>query len=146
MAGNPGFKKVLRVSSVDPASGGFLASNWKQVPSKDVSMSFGADQLDDTNMKDNVGGWRSFVLGLEQWSINGTIVAQPGDANIALIRNSMLNRSDLWVQYLPNGTANLGDGFQGLVRVSTFDDSGSVDDLQMISFTLQGSGELSTAS
>ena len=145
MAGTAGFRKVLRISSDDPAGAGFLATSWKQVPSKDASLSNGADNLDDTNMQDNAAGWRSFVLGLLQWSINGNLIGKPGSADIAQVRDSMINRTQLWMQYLPNGIANLSQGYQGEVLVSTFDDSGSVEDLEMVSFTLQGTGSLETA-
>lgn len=109
------------------------------LPVKSASMSHGGDLLDDTEMATNAG-YRSRLYGLRDVSIQCEAVYDASDTALTAVRNGWLNRAVLnaggsgQVSYLPDGT----NGFKGDFVVESFDLSGDVDGLEMVSFTLQG--------
>ena len=147
MSGEAGYKTTVRVSEDDPAALGFdPAVSWKELPMKDANLTHNGEPLDDTNMKDNPDGWKTFVLGLLEWGVAGGLVRTLGDDASALVSAAQLNRTDLWAQYLPLGVTQLSEGFQGKVIIPTFGLNSSIADLQMRDLNLQGNGALAVAS
>lgn len=133
--GQAAYTKKVRVSTD--------GTNWEDVPATSPSLDLGGDVLDDTDLATNAG-YRSRVLGLHDWSVNCDSNYKTGNAALAMIRSAKLNRSQLHVQYLPDGT--VANGFQGQVVVENFNLSGEVGGLETAGITLQANGALSDAS
>jgi len=116
---------------------------WNDVPATTATLNQGGDILDDTDLATNAG-FRSRILGLHDWSVSITANWDASDAALIAIRDAWLNRTELYVQYLPDGqTAN---GFQGAVVVENFNLSGDVGGLETVEISLQADGALSAAS
>ena len=115
---------------------------YTDLPITSPSLSHGADILDDTELATNAG-YRSKIYGLLDWSVSGECQWVASQTALDAVRNAMINRSTLYVQYLPDGT--LGNGFEGQVRVESFDFSSPVDGAVTVSTTLQGTGALTQA-
>ena len=128
-----GYIKKVRVS-VDK-------SDWKDVPATSPSLNIGSTVLDDTVVGGD--GYKSRILGLHDWSVSCDSNYSTGNAALTLIRTASMNRSKLYVQYLPDGVT--AGGFQGEVVVETFNLSSGVDDLETVAITLQADGALAAA-
>lgn len=133
--GKAAYVKKLQVS----ADG---ATNWLDLPATSPSLEIGGDVLDDTDLATNAG-YRSRVLGLHDFSVNADSNWNGGNAAIALVRNAKLNRTGLFMRYLPDGTTTYG--LKGAVVVETFNHGGDVGDLETVSISLNGNGLLSPA-
>ncbi len=116
---------------------------WNDVPATTASLNQGGDVLDDTDLATNAG-YRSRALGLHDWSVSCTANYAPADTALTAIRDAWLNRTALYVQYLPDGTTT--NGFQGPVVVESFNLSGEVGGLETVEISLQADGALSAAS
>ena len=114
------------------------STTWTELPANSASLSLAGDVLDDTDFTST--GYRSRILGLRDWSVSGTINYDDGSAVIGELRSAWLNRTDMLVQYLPNGSV----GFQGTVVVESLDLSGDVGSLESMDFSLQAQGSLTT--
>jgi hypothetical protein len=136
MSGKAAYLKKVQVSTTG------VDGTWKNLPSTSPSLEIGGDVLDDTTLMNS--GYRSRVLGLHDFSVSADSNWEPDNDAIPLVRAAKLNRTDLYVQYLPDGvTASLG--LKGKVVVETFNMSGDVGDLESVSISLQGSGPLSVS-
>ena len=135
MAGQAAYIKKLKVSDDE--------ATWSDVPADSASLNQGGDVLDDTDLATNAG-FRSRLVGLHDWSISaeGNLVAS--DPALAQIRDAWLNRTVLYVQYLPDAT--LPNGFQGQVVVENFNLAGDVSGKETVSISLQAVGALAVAS
>ncbi len=135
--GNAAYKKKILVSITG-------TGNWVELPTMSPSLDFGGEVLDDTDTS-NVGdnGFRSRVLGLNDWSVNADSNWKPAHAGLTMVRNAKLNRSKLFVQYLPTG--EIAEGFQGPVVVESYNQSGEVAGLETVSIALQAAGALAPA-
>ena len=60
-----------------------------------------------------------------------------------MVRAAKLNRTALYVQYLPDGTT--ANGYKGKVVVENFNLSGDIGGLETVAITLQGDGALGAA-
>lgn len=135
MSGTAAYAKKLKVSTNQ--------STWYDVATTSPSLDLAGEVLDDTDLASNAG-FRSKVLGLHDWSVSGDANWAASNNALGAIRTAKLNRSALYIQYLPDGT--VGNGFQGEVVVESFNMSGEVGGLETVSFTLQGKGALGAAS
>jgi len=133
--GTPAYQKKVKVSTDGIA--------WNDLPATTSSMNHGGDLLDDTELATNAG-YRSRIYGLRDWSVSATCNWKSGDAALTAVRNAWLNRTDLFVQYLPDG--QVANGFEGPVRVETFNMSGDVGGLETVEISLQAAGPLGPAS
>lgn len=107
-----------------------------------AALNQGGDLLDDTNMATSPT-YRSRIYGLRDWSVTITLTYDTANAVQTVIRNAWLNRTELEVQYLPDGT--VGNGFQGVVLVESFNASGDVAALETVDVTLQANGAIAAA-
>ncbi len=117
-------------------------ATWLPLVATTGSLDFSTNVLNDTELATNVG-FNSKCYGLHDWSVSADNIAVIGNAALALVRNALLNRTTLFVQYLPDGDE--ANGFEGEVIVENFNQSGGVDDLETISMTLQGTGALQSS-
>ena len=131
------YKKKVRVSND-------VGVTWLEVPTSSPSLTYGAEALDTTDLAPGASvGYRSRLLGLLDWSISCDSFYDPADAALTAIRGAMLSRTDILVQYLPEGT--VVGGFQGSVVVETFSLSGEVAALETVAISLQANGALAAA-
>jgi len=118
-------------------------STWVEVEATSVSLNLGSDVLDATTFA-STSGWRSRVLGINDWSISIEATYAVSNTALTAIRSALLNRTTLYVRYLPDGTNT--NGFQGQVRVESFNSSGDVSSLETLSISMQGNGALGDVS
>ncbi len=113
----------------------------EDIPAISANLNHGGDVLDDTNMADiSATGMRSRLLGLRDWSISATMLYDTTITAVTLLRNAWLNRTELHVNYLPDGT--IANGFGGPVVVETFNMSGDVGGLEQVELSLLAAGDL----
>ena len=118
--------------------------NYIQVKATSVSLNLGSDVLDVTTFA-STEGWRSRVLGINDWSMSIEALFTTGsNTGISKIYSALTSRGTLYVRYLPDGTSS--NGFQGQVRVETFNMSGDVSSLETVSISMQGNGALGDVS
>ncbi len=103
-----------------------------------ASLNHAGDVLDDTDFTST--GSRSRILGLRDWSLS--VSANYGSTLAALnaIRSAWATRILLDVRYLPNGT----NGFEGQIRVESYNLAGDVGGLETVDVSLQATGALTT--
>lgn len=132
MSGKAAYLKKVQVSATG------VAGSWKNLPATSPSLEIGGDVLDDTTIIN--AGFRSRVLGLHDFSVNADSNFEPSNDALPLVRAAKLNRTDLFVQYLPDGT--ITHGVKGKCVVETYNHAGDVGDLETISISLQGNGAI----
>ena len=125
------YNKAVRITATG-------TTTWSVLPANSASLTLAGDILDDTDFSST--GYRSRILGLKDWSVSGTINYDDASVVVGELRSAWLNRTQLLVQYLPNGTV----GFQGTIQVESLDLSGDVGSLESMDFSLQANGSLST--
>jgi hypothetical protein len=103
-----------------------------------ASLSQGGEVLDDTAFMDTPDGLKSRLRGLNDCSLSITADYNSADAGQTAIYNAWLNRSEIWFQYLPNGT----NGFRFRGVVESFELSGEVAGKEQLSVSIQGDGGL----
>ncbi len=123
---------------------GTRMGEWCELPTDSPSLNFGAELIDDTELKNN-DGYRSRLFGLHDWSMNVDSMFESGDPGLICIRTALLARRNIIAQYLPNGVGALSDGLQGVCKVENYNFGGAVSGDEKIGITLQGSGNLSVA-
>ena len=134
-----GYTKKVQVSATG-------TSGWVDVPAENSSLERSGDVLDDTNLASPAAarGWRSRVLGLHDWSVSlgDCILSATAADNAALnlILQAWLDRSALYVQYLPTGATGAQLGVKGKCVVENYNTGGSVADKEMVNITLQADG------
>ena len=81
--------------------------------------------------------WTTRIQGRKDFGVtlSGHLVPTDTSGQNA-IRDAFINDTELWVQYLWNGTA----GFKGQVRVANFSSSAEVNGIVGFSATLEGTG------
>lgn len=119
--------------------------DFTDIPGISANLNHGGDVLDDTNFADiSATGMRSRLLGLRDWSVSGTLLYDTAAAGVVTtLRNAWLNRTELVVRYLPDGT--LANGFAGPCVVETFNMSGDVGGLEQVELSLLAAGDLVAA-
>jgi len=115
------------------------------IPATTSALSHAGDVLDDTNMRDiTTAGMRSRILGLRDWSLTATMLYDTISSSVVtILRDAWKNRTQLVVQYLPDGT--VANGFSGQCFVETFNMSGDIGGLEEVSLSLAAAGELDDA-
>jgi len=144
MTGSASYNKILRVSTTPQG----MSPSWANLPIESAELSEGATVIEDTHLV-ATSGYRTNILGLLNWSISAECVrtySGVGDTALDRVRSAMVNRTDLYIQYLPRGTSNLDDGVHGQVVIESFNQSGGLDDKEMVSISFQPVGRLDTAS
>lgn len=135
--GQAAYQKTINVSD----DGG---STNAEAPANTGNLNQGGDVLDDTEMSLS-HAFRSRLYGLRDWSVDMTLEYEPGSSTaFQILRDAWLNRNNVFVQYLPDGT--IANGFEGSTVVETFNMSGEVGGKETVEVTLQADGELSAAS
>lgn len=134
--GQAAYTKKVRVST-DQAT-------WHDVPTDSPTLNLGGEVLDDTDLSNSSTGFRSRLLGLHDWSVNCDSNFKTGNTALSTIRSAFLNRTVLYVQYLPDGV--IAGGFQGKVVVENFNLGGEVAGKETVGITLQANGALADAS
>ena len=118
--------------------------DFENVPTTTAALNHAGDVLDDTNMADiSASGMRSRLLGLRDWSVSGTLLYDSTVLAVTRLRDAWLNRTELFVNYLPDGT--VANGFGGPVVVENFNLSGDVAALEEVAFSLLAAGDLGVA-
>jgi predicted secreted protein len=104
----------------------------------DASMSISGDNIDITSF---TAEYISRIQGLKDGTYDLSGFYNSGDTlGQTVIKDSLINDTPLFVQYLPDGTT----GFQQEVKVSAFDISTTVSGAVELSITLEGNGAVST--
>lgn len=130
------YRKKVRVSTTG-------TSGWLDVPVTSPSLDFSGEVVDDTELATNAG-FRTRIHTLLDWSISCDSNFTTGNAALELIRNALLNRTEIFVQYLPTGATT--NGFQGKCIVENFNLTGEVGGIETVSITLQAVGALAASS
>lgn len=102
-----------------------------------ASLTEGGTVLEDTVFETGHSGYMSRLLGLNDVGMSLSGDYSTGAAQIA-IRYAKRNRTEIWFQYLPNGTA--GIKFRGVVE--SMEQNGEVNGKEQQSFTIAGDGGL----
>ena len=121
-------------------------SGWQDVPCESPSLEHNGEILDDTDFSAAAParGWRSKIIGLQGWMVNvGECNWAPNNQALTMIRTAFLNRTTLYVQYLPDGTT--ANGFKGEVKCESFNLGGDIAGKEMVTISLQGTGALGAA-
>lgn len=128
----PAYVKKIKISTDNTV--------WNDLPATSPSLSIGGDVLDDTNLATNAG-FRSRCLGISDFSVSADSIWLENNQALTDLRDSKLNRTTLYIQYLPKGIVD-GTGFTGQVVVESYEMTGDVAGLETVSISLQGNGTL----
>ena len=130
-----GKKALFKVSAVAGGAGAYNAVD----EINDISMSHSGGTLDTTKFNND---YMARIYGLKDvsFSLSGTWDADDTNGQVA-IRNAWLNETELWVQYLPNGTT----GFKAQVVVSSCEIKSAVAGRCDFSATLDLAGGVAPA-
>lgn len=122
-----GKRVVIKASTNDVTYNNVLELN-------DASLSAEGENIDVTEFGDD---WINRIQGLKDVSLSLSGFWAPADTTgQVVIRNSLINDTDLFIQYLPDGT----NGFKAPVKVATFEISAAVDGAVEVSIDLEGNG------
>lgn len=133
--GQAAYEKTINISSDS-------GSTWNEAPANSGGLDLGGDLLDDTKFT-NSAGYRSRIYGLRDWTLNLTLELEASDTAFTDLKEAWLNRNAIDMQYLPDGSTSTG--LEGPGKVESFNYSGDVGDKETVEVTIQGSGELVTA-
>ena len=112
---------------------------WNQLPATTANMSAEGDVLDDTDLRTT--GARSRIIGLLDWGVDGTLNFEPSIDGYADMKSAFYGRAVIWVRYRPDPDT-AGTGFCGPCVVENFGQSGGVEDLETVDFSLASNGIL----
>ena len=99
---------------------------------RDCQLTLGLGEADASRRKGN--GWRERIATLKEWGVSGQLVHEDNNTNIETIRNALLTRSVLLVEFLTKDE----EGFSGNVFVTRFDLSQNLEDVQVEDFEFVG--------
>lgn len=121
---------VVKVSVTAGGAGSYTAVD--EIGSCKMAWKGGSGDISDFGST-----WKSYLQTLKDatYSLEGTWDSADTNGQVA-IQSAFLNDIELWVQYLPNGTA----GWKQQVICTGFDLSEEVDGVCKVSITLQGTG------
>ena len=100
-------------------------------------------ELDGAMVDDSEFGvdWVQRILGVNDWKISCSGYLRPGDTlGQVAVRNSLINSTDLFAEYLPDNGVTALIGMKGQVIVTKFTAGAVHDSGQDVSIELQGSG------
>lgn len=115
-----------------------LEEEMHELPATTADFNAEGDALDDTDFRTE--GSRSRIIGLIDWSVSGTLNWEPGVDGYDTIQDAFYNRKVIWVEYDPDGSGTHALG--GPVVVESFSQTGGVEDLETVDFSLLSNGEL----
>jgi len=138
--GQAAFHKKITVASVEDESNPYepLPENMHEMPATTADFNAEGDALDDTDFRTE--GSRSRIIGLLDWSVSGTLNWEPGDAGYDTIQTAFYSRNVVWVNYDPDGSETYTLG--GPCVVESFSQTGGVEDLETVDFSLLSNDEL----
>ena len=138
--GQAAFYKKITVGSLEDESNPYepAPEDMDELPATTADFNAEGDALDDTDFFTE--GSRSRIIGLLDWSVSGTLNWEPGDAGYDTIQTAFYQRNVVWVNYDPDGneTHTLG----GPCVVESFSQTGGVEDLETVDFSLLSNDEL----
>ena len=102
-----------------------------------------ADQIEVTS-KDTEGGWKSYLAGMKEWSIDNDGAFVPTDESHKLLSDAFTN-GDLVCVKVSNKKTN-EDMFGGLAAVTDYPIEAPYDDAATYNLTLSGNGPLTDLS
>jgi len=126
--GLPGFKGELTIGS----GPGTVAGK-----AKDVTPDLSAGDIDISTRSGN--GWKEFIQGLKEWSVDVDHLWVPDDAAYTALQTAFLNGTSVDVQFLDETD---GYGWSGVAFVNGLKKAEPLDGAQMVSIKLRGTGEL----
>jgi len=102
----------------------------------DVSMNASGDEVEVTTRKGN--GWKQYLAGLKDATIEFEAVWDAGEAGYEAIRDAWLNRSNLGIRMLDGDFAVAGsEGLEGDFVVTGFQRNEPIGDKIAVSITLK---------
>lgn len=113
-------------------------TTWTDVLGLDnAQMGLGGENIDITEFGDD---WTRRIQGLKDntFTLSGNYL--PSDAGQSMIRDALLNDTELHIQFLPDGTT----GFQQEVKVASFQPSATARGKVEINIQLEGNGPVTT--
>lgn len=106
---------------------------------RSATLNRSADTLETTN-KATGNGFKSFLPGFKEWSVDCDGILMTSDDSIAILEEAYMNGTTLVAQI--GDTKDATYGYQGDVIVTDFTIEYPYDDAVTYSLTLQGSGAL----
>src|SRR5688572_1617780 len=102
---------------------------------RDASISIDGQNIDVSFF--GTSAWTTRIQSRKDANLSATGYLVPGDTNGQnAVLNALLNDTELWAQYLWDGT----NGMKVQVRPGTFGSSADVDSIVGVSFTLESTG------
>lgn len=106
---------------------------------RNATLNRGKDTIETTNK--TTGGWRTFLPGLKEWSVDADGVYIVNGEGYALLEEAYNNDTPVIVELGEAGSGEIG--FTGEAILTEFPIECPYDDTCTYSITLQGSGALS---
>lgn len=113
-------------------------TTFTQVDANESTITISREVIDVTTLGGS--GWHDRIYGIKDWSVSLPNLWQSGGAVSALIRNSILNGTDLYIRIDVDGTSS--NRFSGKVIYEGIEIGLNLSDAVSTSGTLQGNGEL----
>lgn len=130
---------VTEVDGMVTEATGVDAWEWEQLPATTANLTAEGDVLDDTDLRTT--GARSRIIGLLDWGVDGTLNYEPSIDGYTSMKSAFYGRLVIWVRYWPDPDTE-GSGFCGPCVVENFGQSGGVEDLETVDFSLVSNGIL----
>lgn len=108
---------------------------------REATLSIETDTIDTTNFDTN--GWAENVPSFRSWSVDCEALYVSGDVSQEDLEDALFANTPLTVVLYPKDSAS-GKGYKGTAYVTSFEVGVPVDDAVSISFTLTGSGALTS--
>ena len=102
-----------------------------------------ADSIEVTS-KDTVGGWKSKIAGMKEWSIDNDGLYVPTDATHKLLGDAFENSDPVCIKVVNNKAQKAM--FGGLAYISDYSLEAPFDDAMTYSIALEGNGALADLS
>lgn len=113
-------------------------TTFTQVDANESTITVSREVIDITTLGGS--GWRDRLHGIKDWSVSVPNLWQSGGVVSALLRNSVLNGTDLYIRIDVDGTSS--NRFSGKVISEGFEMGFNLSDASSSSSTLQGNGAL----
>lgn len=111
---------------------------WTVVEGLDnASMGLGGENIDITTFQ---AAWAKRIQGIKDNTFTLSGNYEPSDPGQLMIRDALLNDTNLHIQFLPDGVA----GFKQEVKVGSFEPAGQVRGKVEINIQLEGNGPVTT--
>lgn len=107
---------------------------------REMTLTLEHEAIDATSHDSN--RWREFIDGLRSWSISVEALYVDGDAGQDDILAILLGDQDAFVDFRPEGSVAGDVSLSGIIKVTSYEQSGPNDDAAAVSLEFQGSGPL----